>query len=174
MARLSKQAVEVSDILLYRSDLESSLQLFYSASATNPRFLGYSPSEVREELDKRIAELNLTSMLILLSAIEAAFRVDYQLRCYRGPADRLSQAFRKLHKRKSLRVNLETEIIGAWKDETNVNLKLIGQLRGAFKLRHWIAHGRYWEPKLGKKYDFVSILALATETFTQFPFLRPL
>jgi hypothetical protein len=128
---------------------------------------------VQEELKGRLSELDLTSTLILLSAIEAAFRIDYALRCYKGPVDRLSEAFRKLNKRKRAKVNLEKEIIGAWKSETNVDEKLVGSLRGAFRLRHWIAHGRYWDPNLGRKYDFFSIQALASDVFLQFPFFKP-
>ena len=31
----------------------------------------------------------------------------------------------------------------------------------AFKYRHWLAHGRYWEPKLGRIYDYYSLYDLA-------------
>ena len=42
-------------------------------------------------------------------------------------------------------------------------------LKGAFKFRHWLAHGRYWDPNLGrKKYDFQSLYALAEEFFECF------
>jgi hypothetical protein len=28
----------------------------------------------------------------------------------------------------------------------------VGDFRGALKLRHWLAHGRWWQPKLGRNY----------------------
>jgi hypothetical protein len=47
---------------------------------------------------------------------------------------------------------------------------LIGELRGAFRFRHWLAHGRYWTPKLGRRYNYEDVYALADETFKSFPF----
>jgi hypothetical protein len=49
--------------------------------------------------------------------------------------------------------------------------KLIGDLRGAFNFRHWLAHGRYWEPKLGRNYDFVTVYGLAASVLSSFPLL---
>ena len=40
--------------------------------------------------------------------------------------------------------------------------RLIGDVRGAFKFRHWVAHGRYWVAKLGRKYDFAYVHLLAS------------
>lgn len=171
MPNFSKQEVSVADVTAHRSDVENSLRLYYSANNTTPRFIGYSALELQKELDVRLTELNLTSMLVLLSAVEAAFRVDYTLRCYKGPVDGLSSEFRKLRKRKKDRVNLEKEILETWRTKTNVDERLIGQLRGAFKLRHWIAHGRYWTPSIGQPYDFFSLQALASQTFAEFPFI---
>jgi hypothetical protein len=52
----------------------------------------------------------------------------------------------------------------------SVSDKVIGDLKGAFKYRHWLAHGRYWEPKLGQKYDYYSVYILAESIFGSFPF----
>jgi hypothetical protein len=38
---------------------------------------------------------------------------------------------------------------------------VISDLRGALNYRNWLAHGRYWVAKLGRKYDFFSVLTLA-------------
>ena len=92
----------------------------------------------------------------LFSCREAAFREDFRLRCYRGPVDNLSGAFRKLSKKRkqSYRVRLEEEVFEAWKEFSTVDLRTISELKSAFKLRHWIAHGRYWDANAGRKYDF--------------------
>jgi hypothetical protein len=115
----------------------------------------------------------MASALTILSALEAAFRIDYLQRCYLRQKDPLSRAFRDLHRRKQTRVRLETEIFDIWKEYTDVEAKLISDLRGAFNFRHWLAHGRYWEPKLGRKYDFVTVYALAAIVLSSFPFLGP-
>jgi len=41
--------------------------------------------------------------------------------------------------------------------------KRIGELKGALKLRRWLAHGRYWNPdKMGRKsYDAYSVYIIA-------------
>ena len=57
--------------------------------------------------------------------------------------------------------------------ENTHGAKLIGDLRGAFRFRHWLAHGRYWNPKLGQKYDFVSVYSLAANVLGDFPLFRP-
>ncbi len=66
-------------------------------------------------------------------------------------------------------MSLEDEILNSWKCCSSASDKLIGDLKGAFKFRHWLAHGRYWEPKLGQKYDYESVYVLAVTVFSSFP-----
>jgi hypothetical protein len=177
MARVtfSKRNVSISDFAVHHSDMGESLRLYFSPNAPNfsVRFLGNSIAEVNAELEERLAEVDMASALTVLSALEAVFRIDYLQRCYRKERDALSRAFRDLHKRKQTRVRLETEIFDIWKEHTNVEAKLIGDLRGAFNFRHWLAHGRYWEPKLGRKYDFITVYALANNVLSNFPLVGP-
>ena len=62
-------------------------------------------------------------------------------------------------------MRLDEDIFETWRQKQTSSRGLIGDLRGAFKFRHWIAHGRYWEPKLGRKYDFDSVYDLADIVF---------
>jgi hypothetical protein len=48
---------------------------------------------------------------------------------------------------------------------------IIGELRGAFKFRHWLAHGRYWKPKFGRRYDFNDIYTIADIALKHFDLL---
>jgi|SRR6266581_2148127 len=177
MARVtfSNRNVNISNFALHHSDMEASLRLYFSPSAStfSARFFGDLTSEVNAKLEQRLAEIDMASALTVLSALEAVFRIDYLQRCYRKERDPLSRAFRDLHKRKQTRVRLETEIFDIWKEYTDVEAKLIGDLRGAFNFRHWLAHGRYWEPKLGRKYDFVTVYGLAANVLSSFPLLGP-
>jgi hypothetical protein len=120
----------------------------------------------------RLAEIDINSSLSLLSAVEAAFRFDYLQRCYMKKKDPLSRTFRGIHKHKGSRALLEDDILNGWK-QCAIGLKdILGHLKGVLKYRHWIAHGRYWEPKLGRtKYDYQSVYQLVDTVFSSFPFV---
>jgi hypothetical protein len=49
---------------------------------------------------------------------------------------------------------------------------LIDDLIGAFGYRNWLAHGRYWIPKLGRKYDYESVYKPAEDILGNFPFVE--
>lgn len=36
--------------------------------------------------------------------------------------------------------------------EQGVPANVVAAIRGTLKLRHWLAHGRHWHPKLGRGY----------------------
>lgn len=171
----SKRNLDIPDVALHHTDVENSLRLYFgpNAASLNARFVGYSQSEVTAELNERLAELELASALTILSAVEAAFRIDYLQRCYQREKDAISRAFRNLHKRKRARAHLEEEILEIWKEHTSGAATLISELRAALNFRHWLAHGRYWEPKFGRKYDYLSIYTLAANVFANFPLFRP-
>jgi len=169
----SGENVSLSDAALHHNDMEDALTLFFSSgSPLYPvHFAGYQFSEVSEELGDRLAELDRNTTMTLLAAVEAAFRIDYLQRCYKKKKDVVSRQFRRIYKEKETRASLEDEIFGVWKSSTMESTKLIGDLRGAFKFRHWIAHGRYWTPKLGQKYDYLTIYSLAVEALSSFPLM---
>jgi hypothetical protein len=125
---------------------------------------------VSGELGKRLGEVDLTSSLTVLASVEAAFRIDYLKRCYRKGKDPVSRAFRDIYREKRQHASLEDEILEAWINNSSVARSVIGDLRGAFRFRHWLAHGRYWTPKLGRRYDFDDVFALADLTLRSFPF----
>jgi hypothetical protein len=160
------------EIAAHHQDLESSLTLYFSAGAPSYllRFAGYAATEVIDELEERLDEADLTSSLTVLASVEAAFRIDYLQRCYRRGKDPVSRAFLKIYRSKKQQASLEDEIFGAWVDNSSGSHSIIGELRGAFRFRHWLAHGRYWTPKLGRRYDFNDVFALADLTLRSFPF----
>ena len=110
--------------------------------------------------------------MTLLASIEASFRVDYQQRHYFKKKDPLSRAFRALHREKQQNVSLLDDILETWKEHSDIRPRLVGDIRSAFRYRDWLAHGRYWVPKLGRQYDFDSIYDLARSVEQAFPFLR--
>lgn len=161
------------EIAAHHQDLESSLTLYFSTGSPSylSRFIGYTAAELNDELSERLDEADLSTSLTVLAAVEAAFRIDYLQRCYRRERDPVSRAFRDIYKTKQQHASLEDEIFDAWVDNATGTRSIIGDLRSVFRFRHWLAHGRYWIPKLGRRYDFSSVFALADLTLQSFPFI---
>lgn len=165
----------IRDIAAYHEDTDASLRLFFTSSNPNYniRFFGKNHFEIDAELEKRLEDTDFRSSLAILSRLEAAFRLDYKQRCQKRKRDPVSKAFRKLYKEYKERVRLEEQILTTWKVAHPEKSQLISDLKGAFKFRHWLAHGTYWEPKLERKYDYQTIYFLAESVFTNFPLADP-
>lgn len=174
-AIFKRRIVPIVEIAAYHEDTISSLRLFFSNSNPNfiIRFLGKNRSEIEAELAERLNETDFRSSLAILSRLEAAFRIDYEQRCKQKKRDPVSKAFRVFYKKQREKVQLEEQIFVTWREKRPETAQLISQLKGAFKFRHWLAHGTYWEPKLGRKYDYKDIYALAENVFGCFELLAP-
>lgn len=164
----SSQHLSSNEIVSHHQDVESSLKHYFSHISR--QYTIHLECYSKEKLRLRLSENDKSTVLTLLSAVEAAFRIDYLQRSYQRKKDELSKACRELHHQKGSHASLEEDILSAWKAHTSVPANLIGDLWGAFKYRHWLAHGRYWTPKLGQKYDYDSIYELAETVFKSFPF----
>lgn len=166
----SHQNLELDDISIYHLDSENSLRLYYKTK-NEERFANYTDDDLANELRDRTDELNRSSCLSLLAAVEAVFRIDYLQRNYKKKKDALSRKFRAVYKMKSIKVSLEDDILDAWKEHSHGASQLISDLKGVYKYRHWLAHGRYWQPKMGRQnYDYGSVYELAELTLNSFPF----
>lgn len=167
-SRLSKSKLHLDfeDIANIYSLREKSLRLFFSTY--NPHFissfLGFTPDEIQKELTYQITEIERDACLNLLAAIEALFRLDYAIRCEEKDKAGISRRFRELFSDYQYKLPLEDFIFEEWKNEPSVNKSVISYLKGAFKYRHWLAHGRYWILKAGRpKYDFYDLYSIALE-----------
>jgi len=168
-------SVAIVEIAEYHSDVVSSLKLYFSAASPsfNTRFFGRNSTEVSVALTTRLEETDLRSAFFVLASLEGAFRRDYEYRCQTKMKDDLSRAFRAIYKYRGTRVSLDDDIFQAWRENSTASRQLIGDLRGAFNFRHWLAHGRYWEPRLGRKYDFNFVYSLADSVLSAFPLCPP-
>jgi hypothetical protein len=177
---MGKAALEA--IAEYYYDVMASLTLYVSEECPDflarldkevpeflARFLGEPTDKLRAELmkrlEERLEETELRSAFVILTIVEAAFRLDYKYRCEKKLKDDLSRDFRAIYKDRKTAVRLDEDIFEAWKQNQPDSRKLIDDLREAFGFRHWLAHGRYWKPKLGRKYDFDSVYDLADIVF---------
>ena len=169
----SPELLEFEQVAVSHSDLEKCIRFYYgqpSLQALDSKFVGYSVAEVEQERDQRLEDLDKNSAFNVLGALEASFRIDFLMRCYNRNKDELSRFFRDLHREKGDKISLEEDILEGWKTCFPPTKSLISDLKAAFRYRHWLAHGRYWTPKLGKKYDFSSLYLLAQAIDQQLSF----
>jgi hypothetical protein len=165
MARLSKayKHLTFEYIAEIYSTREQSLRLF--CSELNPDyesfFLGYTSQEITEYLEDQLAEVDRDACLNILAAIEALFRIDYAIRCEDKDREAISRQFRGLFAEYQYRISLEDKLFEEWKTAPSITGSIMSDLKGAFKYRHWLAHGRYWVPRLGQQYDFNGLYILA-------------
>ena len=170
-----QQAVSISAVAEYHRDAESALRLYFTEA--NPGFVAHltdSPGEVQKALVDRLDETDLRSALAIMTRIEAIFRIDYRQRCKKKLPDGVSIAFRRLRKAYGApdwKVPLEKKIFDTWRTVYPDTSSLIGELKGAFQFRHWLAHGRYFQPKLGRKYDYQDLYLLAITVLEQLPLI---
>ena len=168
----SGQQLSLASIASHYRDVEDALrELYFHAAASHARFVGYTASELQSELDARLAEEGQMLALSVLAAVEAAFRVDYLQRVYGKKKDPLSKSLRYIYKAKGTRAKLEDDILDCWRHNSDVSRQLISDLKSAFGFRHWLAHGRYWTPKLGRSFDYFNVHMLAEQASEMVPSL---
>lgn len=128
---------------------------FTEHDAEYGRFYGMS----EEEFEEFFRELDYSAMLVLLASAEAAIKLDYLNRVdNRKPKGDLLKKYRVLYKDKGDKASLEKDILEILK-VTNDELKdEISNFKGIFKLRHWLAHGRYKKPNLPRELSFYQVV----------------
>lgn len=127
---------------------EPAAQALYRHEA---QFIGFTPGELEEFFIRQRNRLELLTMFEILAITEAVLRIEVRTRAAARRKDSLSRRFRKLHQDKGDRIRLDEDILAALK-EVGVSASAIAAFRGTLKLRHWLAHGRHWHPKLGRDY----------------------
>ena len=128
--------------------------LRFDSLPSDSRFFGLAYDDVEEFFDRQHNELEYLAMLSLLAATEAAIRVDFIVRVQNRGKDPVSRRFREISRRRPEdKIRLEEDILEPWKDLVSTTKRPIGDFKGALKLRHWLAHGRYWKAKLGRTYS---------------------
>ena len=165
----SEQALSLEEIANYHEDAISSLKFYFKeAPFSLERFFDSTPRERAEELRMRIDETALRSILITLAALEASFRIDYETRCRRRLKDSLSRALRNVYRAREKKARLDEDIFEAWRDHVADSKGRISDLRSAFKVRHWLAHGRYGERRPSASFDFEDYYDLAVVVRKEF------
>jgi hypothetical protein len=132
----------------------------------NPQLLGMGIEEMDAYFEAILEEIDAQASLFLLAATEATLRVDFLARVYERRKDPVSRTFRDVYKRRrqhtKTKVRLEEDILDTWGQEWPESKSHASRLKGALEYRHWLAHGRWWPPKLGQRYDPSGLVQIIT------------
>ena len=124
-----------------------------SSLKVQDKFLGLSMDNVEEYFLDSEKELDYLVSFDIISSTEALLRIDFLRKVYNKDKSDLGRAFRQIYKQKANWISLEEDIIETWKKIESSKKKYLSDFLGLLNYRHWIAHGRYWTPKLGMQYN---------------------
>lgn len=106
-------------------------------------------------------------MPFLIAAAEASIRIDFGERVHGRRKDLVSRTFRQICKRRGLYPRLEDDILDAWASNAPAAKSHVAAFKEALKFRNWLAHGRYWVPKIGRKYEPSGLVQTITGLFSR-------
>lgn len=158
----SHQEQSLEEIATYHASVQAGLFDFFAKNSQQLIDL-YTGTKISDARNNCVRELDRTSSLTVLSSVEASIRLDYLVRVYGRWRDPLSKAMKLLHRNRGNRARLEEDLISLWRNKTSVGKELLQALNGAFNYRHWLAHGRYWTPKVGRRYDYPTVHDISQE-----------
>lgn len=175
---LSGQALTLPEVARHYSAVTAATYDFFAntdllALKAHPGLAGYTGLPMHEVRSTVLTEIDHTSALSVLSCVEAAVRSDYLRRVYDREKDDVSRALRAIYKLRQERARLDNDLLFCWRDHSGVSKALVRDLIGAFNYRNWLAHGRYWTPRFGRRYDFSTVYPIA-HAFLTFIFSREL
>jgi hypothetical protein len=135
-----------------RNKIVSSIIFSDTQIKVNSKFITLTIDEINEYFENSEDELEHLVCFDLISATEAFLRVDFNNRVDRKDKSDIGKTFRALNKKKGKKISLQEDIIETWKEATGD--KSFSNFLGLLNYRHWLAHGRYYNPKLGREYSF--------------------
>lgn len=163
--------LDLLDIAHHFELINSAMASYYNDNGASflARYAFSRVQQIELEYEKARREFEVTVCLTILAALEASFRLDYLVRVDRKLKDELSRAFIKIYRRSKTKVGFE-DLLDAWKRHAPSSTDYVRELKGALAFRNWIAHGRYWDPKLARVHGYADIYRLAYNIFANFPF----
>jgi|WetSurMetagenome_2_1015567.scaffolds.fasta_scaffold25643_4 hypothetical protein len=145
----------------FQAELVNQERVFALAALQNSnlqpgaKYFGYTQNEIDHLFDFQRDELDYLAMLNLMASAEAAVRIDYDERVRNKGKNAISLQFRKINKalaKKKANVRLEEDVLDIWSANVHKARKPVSDFKGALGLRHWLAHGRWWEnPRMGRR-----------------------
>lgn len=139
-------------------------------------FLSIDQASLKLASDKR--ELEIISCFQLISAAEGRLKYDFKLKAESSMTSNLVKSFKATFSQKEMReVSVEADILDVWKlhHQSSDLTNLVGQFKRLMKFRHWVAHGRFWEPnRLGRVVGQYQPLLVESEISALFNHLQSL
>lgn len=134
-------------------------------------YFGLTEAEIEDYFDQQIEELELLTMLGLISVTEGCLHRDFRARTSQRLKDKISKRFRRIQKKcnkKNRRIELEGHILPVWREHSDDRDKsrAINGFCSLLPLRHWLAHGRHWNAKLGRDYDTQDVYVTCSSVLT--------
>lgn len=119
---------------------------------TESRYFGKTREELETDFAFYVSELEAAAALLMLASTEAAMRNDFIERVGQKKKDPVSRHFRAIYKRRKDKVRLEEDLLDTWVAKTaDTDVRAaVSAFKGVLNYRNWLAHGRYWKPKLGR------------------------
>ncbi|MCK4257598.1 MAG: hypothetical protein KAX49_01385 [Halanaerobiales bacterium] len=136
-----------SSLLNYKKYIKNCIE---SQTNVPNKFLIMSLNEIEEYFQDLHEETELAASFNMLANVEGCLRLDFFNRVYAKKKDSLSKDFFQIYKIKNKNIQLDEDILEKWKEHFPQLKSFISDYKSALKYRHWLAHGRYWVPKLGK------------------------
>jgi hypothetical protein len=135
-----------------------------SLTSIPERYLDLSLDELRKQFASARRHLEYSAMLHLLTTTEALLRLAFQQHSKRKIKPALSRRFRKIGRERGEKIRLEQDILDTWIAEFPETARSIREFKGVVPLRDWLAHRRYWNPKIGRHlYQVRDVFDIASE-----------
>jgi len=172
MASTAGDVQPLIELAQYHNDASDGLSYFLSDRFRNKdlRFLGLTPAEFQDLVSTRIDETELRSSLAMLALLEAKLRIDFRTRVKQRRKDPLSKAFRSFGKQSGQKIRFD-DLLDLWSLHHPRFRRILSEFRATLHLRHWLAHGRYWEKPSHGRFDYFAIYSLSEVILTAFPLL---
>lgn len=127
-----------------------------------------SLDELRNRFASARKHLRYAAMLHLLTTAEALLRLDFERLSKRKRKPAIFRRFRKIRRERGEKIRVEEDILDTWIDVYPETGQSIREFKGVVPLRDWLAHGRYWSPKIGRhEYEVEDVFDIASEMFNQ-------
>jgi hypothetical protein len=162
-ARVDPNLERVWQWFLFQRELLNEAQSHLTAARGMPtrpydkRFVGRSLADVDAFFETQRSERELLASFELVASMEAALRLDFIRRVQNKKKDRIARSFRSIETPDRPRLD---DILDAWAVEASIR---VGDFRGLLNFRDWLAHGRYWPPKLGRTYQAADAYRISTQ-----------
>jgi hypothetical protein len=150
--------------LLLLNEVDRQLPQLLSGELIPDIYRDESLNELRERFASARKHLQYAAMLHILTTAEGLLRLDFERLSKRKTKPAIFPRFRKIGRERGEKVRLEEDILDTWADVYPETARSIREFKGVVPLRDWLAHGRYWNPKIGRSvYEVGDVFDIASE-----------